>query len=55
MPARSVRVVTLSLSEDGPGRVGRQPSSADFYHTMVVAAVDTTACGPCLALALFVL
>ena len=25
------------------------------YHTMVVAAVDTTACGPCLALALFVL
>ena len=26
-------LVTLSLSEAGPGRFGRQPSSTDFYHT----------------------
>ena len=55
MPACSVCLVTLSLSEAGPGRFGGQPSLTDIYHTMVVAAVDTTTRGPCLALASFVL
>ena len=40
MPARSVclvwygMVVTLSLSEAGPGRFGRQVSDTDIYHTI---------------------
>ena len=34
MPARSVCLVTLSLSEAGPGRFGRQASVADIYHTI---------------------
>ena len=34
MPARSVCLVTLSLSEAGPGRFGRQQSSTDIYHTI---------------------
>ena len=34
MPARSVCLVTLSLSEAGPGRFGRQASVTDIYHTM---------------------
>ena len=39
MPARSVYLVTLSLSEAGPGRFGRQALSRqasvmDIYHTM---------------------
>ena len=34
MPARSVRLVTLSLSEAGPGRFGRQASVTDIYHAM---------------------
>ena len=34
MPARSVCLVTLSLSEAGPGRFGRQVSVTDIYHTM---------------------
>ena len=34
MPARSVCLVTLSLSEAGPGRFGRQPSLTDFCHTI---------------------
>ena len=34
MPARSVCLVTLSLSEAGPRRFGRQVSVTDIYHTM---------------------
>ena len=34
MPARSVCLVTLSLSEAGPGRFGRQASVTDIYHAM---------------------
>ena len=34
MPARSVCLVTLSLSEAGPGRFGRQVSITDIYHTI---------------------
>ena len=33
MPARSVCLVTLSLSEAGPGRFGCQVSVTDIYHT----------------------
>ena len=41
VPTRSVCLVTLSLSEAGPGRFGRQPSVTDIYHTMPSAAVFT--------------
>ena len=34
MPARSVCLVTLSLSEAGPGRFGRQVFVTDIYHTI---------------------
>ena len=34
MPARSVCLVTLSLSEAGPGRFGGQVSVTDIYHTI---------------------
>ena len=34
MPARSVCLVTLSLSEAGPGRFGRQVSVTDIYHAI---------------------
>ena len=34
MPARSVCLVTLSLSEAGPGRFGRHVSVTDIYHTI---------------------
>ena len=34
MPARSVCLVTLSLSEAGPGRLGRQVSVTDIYDTI---------------------
>ena len=34
MSARSVCLVTLSLSEAGPGRFGRQVSVTDIYHTI---------------------
>ena len=34
MPARSVCLVILSLSEAGPGRFGRQLSFTDIYHAM---------------------
>ena len=34
MPARSVCLVALSLSEAGPGRFGRQVSVTDIYHTI---------------------
>ena len=34
MPARSVYLVTLSLSEAGPGRFGCQVSVTDIYHTI---------------------
>ena len=33
MPARSVRLVTLSLPEAGPGRLGGQVSVTDINHT----------------------
>ena len=33
MPARSVCLVTLSLSEAGPGRFGGQVSVTDIYHS----------------------
>ena len=35
MPARSVGLVTLSLSEAGLGRFGRQQSSIHLYHTIL--------------------
>ena len=38
MPARSVFLVTLSLSEAGPGRFGRQQTSIDIYHTIAAPA-----------------
>ena len=34
MPARSVCLVTLSLSEAGPGRFGGQVSVTGIYHTI---------------------
>ena len=34
MPARSVCLVTLSLSEAGPGRFGRQVSVTDIYQAI---------------------
>ena len=34
MPARSVCLVTLYLSEAGPGRFGRQASVTDIYHAV---------------------
>ena len=34
MPARRVCLVTLSLSEAGPGRFGGQVSVTDIYHTI---------------------
>ena len=34
MPARSVCLVALSLSEAGPGRFGCQVSVIDIYHTI---------------------
>ena len=34
VPARSVCLVTLSLSEAGPGRFGGQASVTDIYHAM---------------------
>ena len=34
MPARSVCLATLSLSEAGAGRFGRQSSVTDIYHTI---------------------
>ena len=42
MPARSVCLVTLSLSEAGPGRVGRQVSVTDIYHTIPYHSIYTT-------------
>ena len=39
MPARSVCLVALSLSEAGPGRFGRQASVMDIYHAMPCHAV----------------
>ena len=34
MPARSVCLLALSLSEAGPGRFGRQVSVTGIYHTI---------------------
>ena len=42
MPARSVCLVALSLSEAGPGRFGRQVSIIDIYHTTPYHTI-----GPC--------
>ena len=36
MPARSVCLVTLSLSEAGPGRFGRQVSVTDIYYSNTI-------------------
>ena len=55
MPARSVCLVTLSLSEAGPGRFGRQVSVTDIYHAMhalpcqfmVRSAISTMHAMPC--------
>ena len=41
MPARSVCLVALSLSEAGPGRFRRQASVMDIYHAMPCHAVET--------------
>ena len=35
MPARSVYLMTLSLSEAGPGRFGCQTSVTDIYHAIL--------------------
>ena len=42
MPARSVCLVTLSLSEAGPGRFGRQVSVTEIYHTMPYPAAHAS-------------
>ena len=42
MPARSVCLVTLSLSEAGRGRLGRQVSVTDIYHTISVTDIYHT-------------
>ena len=55
MPARSVCLVTLSLSEAGPGRFGCQVSVTDIYHAMhalpcqfmVRSAISTMHAMPC--------
>ena len=39
MPARSVCLVTVSLSEAGPGRFGGQVSVTNIYHIMPYHAV----------------
>ena len=46
MPARRVYLVTLSLSEAGPGRFGGQVCVTDIYHTMPYHAC-ACACGVC--------
>ena len=43
MPARSVYLVTLSLSEAGPGRFGGQISVTDIYHTIPYRGCGVTA------------
>ena len=42
MPARSVCLLTLSLSEAGPGRFGGQVSVTDIYHTIPSHTVALT-------------
>ena len=42
LPARSVYLVTLSLSEAGSGRFGRQQSSTDIYHTIPYHTIPAT-------------
>ena len=49
MPARSVCLVTLSLSEAGPGRFGGQVSVTGIYHTIPYHTI------PCPRLNLFYL
>ena len=44
MPARSVCLVALSLSEAGPGRFGGQVSVIDIYHTMPYQLSTTLHC-----------
>ena len=46
MPARSVCLVALSLSEAGPGRFGRQVSVIDIYHTIPYHTSTTYWYGP---------
>ena len=45
MPARSVCLVTLSLSEAGPGRLGGQASVTDICHA--TGAPSQTSTIPC--------
>ena len=45
MPARSVCLVTLSLSEAGPGRFGGQVSVTGIYHTIPYHNVCAKAVG----------
>ena len=47
MPARSVCLVTLSLSEAGPGRFGGQVSVTDIYHTIPANRNATLPCSVC--------
>ena len=51
MPARSVCLVTLPLSEAGPRRFGGQASVTDIYHTIPYHTSCAVRCtlirGPC--------
>ena len=44
MPARSVCLVTLSLSEAGPGRFGGQVSVTGIYHTIPYHTIPYQTC-----------
>ena len=46
MPARSVCLVTLFLSEAGPGRFGCQRSVTDIYHTIAWVCFSTQPVAP---------
>ena len=56
MPARSDCLVTLSLSEAGPGRFGCQVSVTDIYHTipyhLSLCLSSTPSLAPCISLTL---
>jgi hypothetical protein len=48
MPARSVCLVTLSPSEAGPGRFGRQQSSIPPLSLSLCVCVHSVVCAPCM-------
>ena len=53
MPARSVCLVTLSPPEAAPGRLGRQISETDIYHTIPYHTIPYhTICWHCLCVTL---